>query len=67
MEDKLEEYRLRKRRKENFEKIKEKFLKMVSFEGLMSKTKNEDVAVKMARIFSFKFISEMGESPLPFR
>jgi hypothetical protein len=54
MEDKLSEYRLRKRRKETFEKVKEKFLNMVSFDVFVTKSDN-DVAVKVVMTY-FKCI-----------
>lgn len=47
MEDKLLEFRVRKRRQETFEKIKEKLINMVSFESLKTSKKPEDVAIKV--------------------
>lgn len=48
MEEKLAEYRLRKRRRDKFNEIKEKFFKMVSINvGSSSDKKKEETKVKI--------------------
>lgn len=47
MEEKLESYRLRKRRVEKFNSLKEKFFKMVSINVGSSSAKKDETEVKI--------------------
>lgn len=56
MESKLENYRLRKRRQATFNKIKEKFFKMVSFNQSKPENKTEHVIEVIFKFFTFLWL-----------